>query len=492
MPTPAQTRDRALPLLLILGVAVACVAISSQSFWIDEAGSAVISLQPTLRDAWNALYAEHSSNMQLPLHFIYFRIWSDIFGGSEYAFRASNLPWFFLGFFSILHFLRRNLPFRDVTLLVFCLHPFIWYYLNEARPYAMELSGAMLVCGALYQAMERPDELLPASWWWLYAFGLVILCGSTLVGVPWAGCVTLLLITLPGFRRSVARAVIPALVFVPLLLLLAVYFAWTFKEKVRNAYLPTTFASALSVFYELLGFVGLGPGRNDLRIHSVSAIRPYLLPLACLAIPLAAGLAFACRRRFGLSRRQLGSLLLVAGIPTALTLTLGVLRHARMLARHFTPLFPFLLAAVACAVLLLWKKGGLPGRIAAGLIVICLACSSVEIRFAARHKRDDYRSAAAAARDTLAQGKTVWWAADPAGAIYYHVPISSRGEVPAEALSTYALPPKFTSPPDEIVLSKPDLFDFDGSIAAFIASHHYIQVARLQSFTIWVKPPAGA
>ncbi len=475
-------------MLLVLGLAAACMAVSSQSLWIDEAESAVITLQPTVHGVWQALYADHSSNMQMPLHFIYFRLWSGIFGGSEFSLRASNIPWFFLGFFSIFHFLRRDRVFRDVTLLVFCLHPFVWYYLNEARPYAMELSGAMLVCGALYEAMERPDEPLTPSWWWLYGLGLLILCGSTVVGVPWAGCVTLLLLTLPAFRRSFSRAVIPALVYVPLLLVLAVYLAWTFKEKVRNAYLPTTFASGLSVFYELLGFLGLGPGRNDLRINSIPAIRPYLVPLACLGIPLAAGLVVACRQGFCLTRRQLVSVLLVTGIPTALMFALGVLRHSRMLARHFTPLFPFLLAAEACAVLLLWRKGRLPGRIAAGLIIASLACSSIEVRVAPRHKRDDYRSAAMAARDALARGETVWWAAELRGAIYYHVPI---GDTPEAARLTDGLPPNFGTPPDEIVLSKPDLFDPDGSLAAYIASHNYVPVIRWQSFTIWRKAPAG-
>jgi hypothetical protein len=354
----------------------------------------------------------------------------------------------------------------------------------------MELSGAVVVCSALFAALDQPEEPLPGSWWWWLGGGLFILCGASVIGVPWGGLICLLLITVPGVRRSLGRAVVPAVVFVPLFTLLAVYLAWTFKEGVRNANLPMTFPSMLSVFYELFGFMGLGPGRSDLRLNSVSATRPFLAPLALLGVPLAFGLVLAARKRFLLTRDRLISILILTGIPVVLIFAMGFQRHARMLARHFTPLFPFILLAQACAILLLWKSGRPLGRIAAGLIVIALACSSVELRFAPRHARDDYRSAASAAREALAQGKTVWWMAEPAGAKYYQLPVRDS-EGPGFALFGYGLPAHFGSMPDDILLSKPDLYDPTGSLSAFITSHHYFPAARWQNFTLWEKPREG-
>jgi hypothetical protein len=490
MPTRTPARLPALPFLLVLAVAAGCFALSTQSLWIDETEQAVIVLHSTLRGCWNALYMDHTSNIQMPLHFLYLWGWVRLFGGSEVALRASNIPWFFIGFFSISHFLRRHPGLRNVTLLIFCLHPFVWYYLDEARPYVMELSGAFLVFGALFDAMDQPGAPLPVSWWWLYGSGLFILCGATVVGVPWAMVVTLFLITLPAFRRSLHRSVAPALVFIPLLILLALYFAWTFREKFRSASLPMTLPSMLSVFYELLGFLGLGPGRTDLRSNSVSATAPYLVSLAFLGIPLASGFIIAARRRFCLTFGHFIFILLLTGIPVTLTFALGFLRHARMLGRHFTPLFPFILLAQACAVALLWKTGRPLGRIAAVLIVISLAASSIELRLAPRHAKDDYRSAAAAARQALAQHKIVWWAAEPTGAEYYQLPLGGP-DLPGSAFSVYGMPAYFASPPDEVFLSKPDLFDNSGQLSAFLTVHHYFPAARWQGFTLWKKPPPG-
>jgi len=113
--------------------------------------------------------------------------------------------------------------------------------------------------------------------------------------------VTLLLAMLPNVRRSFSRAVVPAMVFVPLMILMGIYFAWTFQEKARNAYLLMTVPSMFSVFYELFGFLGLWSGRNELRVHSISSTPPFLVPLALFAILLAYGLVVAARRRFGLT-----------------------------------------------------------------------------------------------------------------------------------------------------------------------------------------------
>jgi hypothetical protein len=474
-------------LFTILACAVACVAVSSQSLWIDEAEVANIINHPAFRGFWHALQLDHTSNMQAPLYFSYIWGWTRFFGESEFAMRAANIPWFFVGLFAISHFLRRHPGLRSATLLLFCLHPFVWYYLDEARPYSMQLAGALVVCGALFTALDQPDEPLPASWWWLLAPGLVILCGASFVGVPWAIGITILLMRRPGFWQSLRRSGLPpVIVSVPWLALLALYYAWTIKEKIRSGYLPMTAASSLAIFYEQIGFLGLGPGRATLRAASVSSVRPFLLPLALLALPLAWGMIVAGRRRFGLTTVQLVSLLLLAGSCLCLILTFGFLHHARILARHLTPLFPFILLTQAYAILLLWRSGRALDRGAAFLIVIALTLSSVEVRCAFRHSKDDYRSAAAAAKEALSQGKTVWWAADTDGAKYYRLPLSGDGVRSAYVVGK--VPTRLPAPPDEIFLSKPDLFDSSGAVADFIATHHYIPTATWQTFTLWQKP----
>jgi hypothetical protein len=485
MTSAFTSRSRAPVLLALLACAVTCVAISSQSFWIDETQTALKAVAPTLHGWWHALYQEHNSNMQLPLYMIYIWGWARVFGVSEALLRAGNIPWFFVGFFAISHFLRSRPSLRNAALLIYCLHPFVWYYLDEARPYIMQLSGALLASGALFAALEAPDEPLPSSWWWLFMAGIFILCGAGILGVPWAVVVLIPLVCCPGFRRSAFRSGLPALIVsVPLFVLLGSYFGWTVIANVQTGRMRMSVASMLAVFYEQLGLLGLGPGKNDLRAGSVSTLHPYLLPLSLLALPLGWGLFLAARRRFGLTPARLVSVLLLAAIPVCLIFTLGFLRHARVLGRHFSPLFPLILLAEAYLVLLFWESGRPVRRAAALLCVAALAVSSLEIRFAARHAKDDYRAAAAAATQTLAQGKTVWWCAARAGALYYHVPVSTT-DTPGAVRWTYGVPAHFTKLPDMIVLTKPDLGDPNGSIATFVAAHHYHIDRTLQSFTIW-------
>ena len=162
MPTDRQTRPLAPILFLLLACGAACVAVSSQSLWIDEAQTAAKAIPGSLHGWWHALATEHNSNMQMPLYMLYIWGWARLFGVSELALRAANLPWFFAGFFAIFHFLRARPCLRNATLLLYCIHPFVWFYLNEARPYLMQLSGALLVTGALFTAMEEdPVETLP-------------------------------------------------------------------------------------------------------------------------------------------------------------------------------------------------------------------------------------------------------------------------------------------------------------------------------------------
>jgi hypothetical protein len=495
MPSLSRPRSFAPLLFVLLACAVACLAISSQSFWIDEAQTAFKAIPATLHGWWFALYGEHISNVQLPLYMLYIWGWARFFGVSEIALRAANAPWFFLGLFGILHFLRRRPGLRSAVLLLYCLHPFVWCYLDEARPYIMQLSGALLVYGAAFAAFDEPDEPLSACWWWLFAGGLTILCGAGILGVPWGVAITLLLSRQPGFRRSMLRSGRPALLlFVPLLVFLALYFGWTLTEDFSAGYRPMNVASVISVFYDQLGFIGLGPGRSALRPTSVTGtsavplatLRPYIAPIALLGLPLGWGFILAARRRFGLSRSRFNSILLLAVSPLCLIFFVGFVRHVRLLGRHLTPLFPFILMAEGWTILLLWRSGRFPGRAAAVLIVIALTLSSVEVRFAFRHSKDDYRSAAAAAVQALAQGESVWWAADPVSADYYHLP-TNYNATPGSALSVSGLPARFAAPPDLIFLSKPDIYDPAGNLSQFIAARHYHPVAAYQDFTVWRK-----
>lgn len=141
-PLPASTRARLLNGwgVFALAVAVGCLAISNRSFWIDETLSALKALMPTLGDWWRGMVQEKASDLQMPLYMVYLWGWEKLFGSGEWALRAANLPWFGAGVgWFVLAFPRGGQ--RGLALLVALCSAMAWYYLDEARPYTMQLSG---------------------------------------------------------------------------------------------------------------------------------------------------------------------------------------------------------------------------------------------------------------------------------------------------------------------------------------------------------------
>lgn len=273
----ARSHSRALFFFGLLGCVVACLAISPGSLWEDEAEVALMAAPSSAYGWWQAFTADHTSNVMAPLYTFLLWVWARVFGISEIALRGMNVIWFFTALIAILYFLRRRPGLRTATLLVFCIHPFVWYYLSEARPYSMQLAGAMLVTGGLFEALDEPPEPLSACWWWLFVSGVVILCGSNLLGIPWVAAAGVLLLLRPGFFQSMRRSGIPALVVgVPLLAALAFFYAWTLSESARPAERSFSFLSVPFVFYEHLGFTGLGPGQGGHAFRRVP--RLFALP----------------------------------------------------------------------------------------------------------------------------------------------------------------------------------------------------------------------
>ena len=74
-------------------------------------------------------------------------LWVKTFGDSELAMRFANLPLFGIICISIL-LAPMSARLRLIWLLIIALHAFVWYYLNEARPYLMLLAGSALFCVA--------------------------------------------------------------------------------------------------------------------------------------------------------------------------------------------------------------------------------------------------------------------------------------------------------------------------------------------------------
>ena len=481
---------------LLLSLLVAVIGVSHDSFWIDEAFSAHYAVQPTLASWWHCLSGVgNGSDAQMPLYMFYLWAWEKLLGSSEWALRAANIPWFLLAQAAFWIGLRRWPRLQFAAVICAACDPFLWRYLDETRPYMMQYAGATIVLSCLAPFVSAPAPVIRARWVLAFAAGLLILCGSSALGVPWAGAATLGLFCLTWRRASLAKG--PALIAALAVAVLALggltaYTAWTLASGHHGAVgLGHRFASLCFAAYEVLGFGGLGPSRVQVIDGNPRDFLPFLAPLTVLAVLFAGVIAIGLRgfRSFADGRAMAAALLYVL-IPIGMIVALVYGADFHAVGRHFAPTAPATVLLVAVALVAAWRDKA-PWQIGwtTAFLLLWLA-SSLEIRFDPRHLRDDYRDSAVIARAALSSGKRVWWAAVDGTGAYYHVPLSPDSDGMKTARIIWRPLPQDLAvlpPPDVVIFSKPALFDTVGALSAYLQAHSYRQVKSLPAFTIWEK-----
>ncbi len=356
--------------LLILAIStllVGTLAISNQSFWIDEGAAALKAIQPTVGDWWGSLQAEGNSNLQLLPHLFYLWAWEKVFGPSEVALRAANLPLLFLGLAAALWALQHRPKLQLWFCLLALINSFTWYYISEARPYILLFAASCIALGSLIRMTEELDDSSPSQFSFaVFCAGIFLVSATSLIAVPWAiawviCCV--LLVGLPNFLAMVRRNVLTSVCFVAGMIGLAAYYSWTLRLGARASGIGTTnFSNLFVVIYEQLGLIGLGPGRTELRVTGASGLRPYAFSL-CLGLLASLLLSWEAVRSIPRSwwtgRR---ALVLFIGIvvPLVAVLFAGHVAHVRLLGRHLMPLFPILLFGLALGMRRLQDKKSAP------------------------------------------------------------------------------------------------------------------------------------
>jgi len=483
-------------LLTCLGTSfVVLLAVHGGSFWIDEFCTADFASQPTLRAWRHEMRTTPFAEAQMPFYLFFMWCWEKVCGSGELSLRLAAAPWLVSGVVAYGCAVRRLWRTSAPIVLIVITSPFIWYYLNEARLYTMQLGAASMVFAALIALSSiAGDDSAEHRWLLIGAFGVLLLSAISIIGMIWAAAALVVVLALfPwveikkwGRQRRILWCALAVLLF-----LLGLYYLGTVLRGARATNVGTTnWQTIMFIFYEQLGFSGLGPGRLELREQGMRALKPFLLLLISFAALLAAvygvGLRTLCRAG-GAGRfwRVVASL----GIPTAFLLVTGLISHFRVLGRHFAPLLTVLLFVAASGVRVLWKRGG-GWRFVVVSFLGLSAISCLQIRFAARHAKDDYRGAAHFAGQALLRGEKVWWNADPGGPKYYGLPIGNGAGtegtiVVVNNLAAGELPGG--TPPEWILVSKTDTYDQRGTVQRYLNNGGYHAATNLAAFVIWQR-----
>jgi hypothetical protein len=270
---------------------------------------------------------------------------------------------------------------------------------------------------------------------------------------------------------------------------LAFFYLWTLQTGAAASSVGKTSPATLAfAVYELLGFTGFGPGRLELRAQGMAALVPFLplilfmcsITILVVSVPLRTLLA---NPNTASAWIMAGSILLGASTIAAL----GILKDFRIVGRHMMPLLPFLLLFLSFCLTELWQSKLKINKSIAVIYLLLLTASSISARVDTRFQKDDYRSAAKLAQSYLEQGKTVWWAADEPSLLYY-LP-EAESHIASQSLflafGSRFTPIKFRKKPDLVLLSKPDIYDQDGSIFNYISHNNFNLLFTCTAFTFF-------
>jgi hypothetical protein len=489
-----------LAMTLLVGAIVGVLAISSDSFWIDEYLSAHHAAQPTLAALWKSMLSEahtdatKSNCLHIPLYFLVLWGWEKVAGTSEWALRMSNLP------FSVLIALGLWMGFREqrqrlvFSLLFLGSSAFVWFYLNQLRPYALLLAESMWLLAAAHCVWRKPEEWNHAWACW-FTFASLLVCATSMIGIVWVGSTILAVWYAKGRRAPLefGRSFPAALCLLVLgFFSIAGYYAWSMllPKTVLDLGRRGLMAMPTMMAYEYLGFAGLGPNRNALRSEALKALAPYAVPLATYAVLWIALCVYASGgiRKF-LDKRCLifyGLLIL----PAPVMVIADDIWNFRLLPRHLTPVMALVFYAVSFLLTISWRRGAIGRALVSAIFVVSMA-SAVQIRFAPRHFRDDYRYAAAIAKREINRGDPVLWAADQGLAVYYGVvppnELNSSGRKVFFGEEGIVHMPRVGG---IVLLSKPDIFDREGRIRTFMRDNGYHRDECFEAFELWRNIPS--
>jgi hypothetical protein len=486
--------------LISLGTVLLCLGVSGVSLWIDEAYSARLAVQPTISAWFSTLDRMQGSDSQMPGYYLYLWAWARLFGASEIAMRLANVPWALLFTASLAWGVESILKTRRIWLLV-CLSPFVLFYMNEARPYAMMMGLSMVTTVAVFAFAKAPERFSQAPWWAMISLSL--LWSTHMLTIILAPSLLLLLLVMRplSFREALKRWILPVFVTLPIFACLAVYYVRTLLSGKGGMIEKPGLPNLVFAFYDLLGFGGLGPPRNLLRqSHSLDTFIPYISSLALGILALSIAMVAILRHvRHSHERRTMAGLFVAFVSGLLFTLALSYAAHFRVLGRHMASFFPLFALLLITGLIAEWNRGRsrlVPFAIL--LLGIAWSVGGIRLRLLSAYQKDDYRDAAALAHGALAQGEPVLWLADREVAKYYGLRTTEvlnpgsvtaadataavSGDCPVSWLRQSVL----DHPAVLVVMSnKPDIFDRDGKCQKTLDSLSTQRVAGFSAFDAW-------
>ena len=493
-------RRLAINLMPFLAVGFLGLAVGNGSLWIDESYTAYFASQESLSDLISVLTSWKGSEAQMPGYVLFIWLWAKLFGTSEIMLRLPNLL-FMLMLIAVVW--NSPLSGNQKLTVIICLliSPFVWYNINEARSTtALMAFGGSSIVGVYYLVDSSSVSVRTIGkfilWFsiiagvfinMLFFFHLPVIAWFLVIHFKEKG------LSIRNFLLDSWKVLTSAGI---LTVLIGFYYLNTLQHGAGGAKESPGVQNVAFVFYEFLGFSGLGPSRNALRATGLGSLSEFILPILALSVVwlLLFFLIWSAQQRALFRNFYLSSLLLGLGL-----FGIGAfLAEFRFWGRHVAFLFPlvplFLSKLAYNDASHTWvKKSVIPAYCA---LIVLWCFSAFHIRFDDYYQKEDYRGVISESMELTNADDAILWAADANTAQYYGLWFEStkhpaqwkkkRLGVLVANLDYTELSKVVSSAGGKLLVAstKVDLYDRKGGIRLFLRDYHENVILKTPDFIV--------
>jgi hypothetical protein len=386
--------------------------------------------------------------------------------------------------------------------------PFLWYNLNEARSTipVFSLGGLSIISLIYYFSGDRSQQKKGV---WILTFSLVIGVSFNMLFLLFIPALAVLFLIFSINNKFRVRTLIndwwPGVSIMAVMIgILLVYFLWTLSLGAGGVKEVPSISNSAFVFYEFLGFSGVGPPRSLLReSRSMELIKPFI-PLMFLYLSAYILLFLFVIRSFWRENKTKKIVL----NPYLITFIFGILVFSivcsvsqfRFWGRHAAFLFPFLIFYFAQMIDNSLNVKFFKYRLLIPIIPLFLLTliSDFNIRFVADYQKENNKGAALKAIELTDNNGIIIWNSHDLLATYYGLKIINYPQKMPETWSfsrNAVIPPYKTELSDYlnnyrdknsilVLFTRPD-FDREGFYNEYVKNNGLSILFKERDYTIY-------
>lgn len=469
---------------IFIGIMVCFMAISSKSIWIDEGITFYFINSHSLAEVLKKLFLTTYSEAYMPGYILLQWIYCSLVGTSEFAMRSFNI---IFGVIIISSFFRIStiLGKREYYWLL-VVQPFFWYYMNEARPYAMLMALSSVLCLELIKNIHYGSSHVNLN---RITYCIIVLNLSSLLSFVFTGIYVLMFLMLNN-REYLLKIKSKICFIVSTNLLIGLYFLYRLVHGTSaSKSWDFSYKNVVYAMSDILGYSGIIISKDELIKYSQEGglrilsqclqSNGFLIILLTMAYLL---IFYNFIKLILRDDKKLEKALFTIGFITLFSqIAISLLFSWPFWGRHVFYMLPLLTLIVGLSI---GQMSMTRSRIFFFILISILGYSSFNIRFTNAYAKDDYAKAAQIAKMDMSLNQQVLWVANDICGQYYKLDFEG-GKIKFWDQYHDKLP--FKEIPSTIIYSKKHVFDSGGVIKEWISTNSFIIVEKFPGFIIYKK-----